>query len=211
MVGARVQHLRWWCGEVKVRGFGGECWRLVIPSAVYRLLLRAPSPARPAGAQLLAKLRKHAENHLLHQAARAQAQGGERAYAPTPTHNPTDPPQPSSTAPKASSYGGTSTTARCCRTRASSSPCRRAAWSPAGARSTAAPAVVWRGKGVGLRRRVLEAGDSVGGLPILAPDAQPSQTSWSSAARKGPKTRRKPPAATSCVKMRELKLKRESE
>ena len=160
---------------------------------------------------LVAQLRKHAENHLLHQAARAQAQGGERAYAPTPTHNPTDPPQPSSTAPKASSDGGASTTASCCRTRASPSPCRRAAWSPAGARSTAAPAVVWRGKGAGLRRRVLEAGDSVGSLPILAPDAQPSQTSWSSAARKGPKTRRKPPAATSCVKMRELKLKRESE
>ena len=160
---------------------------------------------------LVAKVRKHAENHLLHRAARAQAQGGERAYAPTPTHNPADPPQPSSTAPKASSDGGASTTASCCRTRASSSPCRRAAWSPAGARSTAAPAVVWRGKGAGLRRRVLEAGDSVGGLPIIAPDAQPSQTSWSSAARKGPKTRRKPPAAASCVKLRELKLKRESE
>ena len=29
--------------------------------------------------------------------------------------------------------------------------------------------------------------------------------------RKAPKTRRKPPAAASCVKMRELKLKRESE
>ena len=160
---------------------------------------------------LVAKLRKHAEHHLLHQAARAQAQGGERAYAPTPTHNLTDPPQPSSITPKASSDGGTMTTARCCRTRASSSPCRRAAWSPAGARSTAAPAVVWRGKGAGLRRRVLEAGDSVGSLPTPAPDAQPSQTSWSSAARKAPKTRRKPPAATSCVKMRELKLKRESE
>ena len=160
---------------------------------------------------LVAKLRKHAENHLLHQAARAQAQGGERAYAPTPTHNPTDPPRPSSTPPTTSSDGGTSTTASCCRTRASPSPCRRAAWSPAGARSTAAPAVVWRGKGAGLRRRVLEAGDSVGSLPTFVPDAQPSQTSWSSAARKAPKTRRKPPAAASCVKLRELKLKRESE
>ena len=133
---------------------------------------------------LVAKVRKHAENHLLHRAARAQAQGGERAYAPTPTHNPTDPPRPSSTPPTTSSDGGTSTTASCCRTRASSSPCRRAAWSPAGARSTAAPAVVWRGKGAGLRRRVLEAGDSVGSLPTPAPDAQPSQPSWSSAARK---------------------------
>ena len=163
---------------------------------------------------LVAKLRKHAEIRLPPPPASscASSSSRERASRRVRAHtSSTDPPRPSSTPPTTSSDGGTSTTASCCRTRASSSPCRRAAWSPAGARSTAAPAVVWRGKGAGLRRRVLEAGDSVGGLPTPAPDAQPSQTSWSSAARKGPKTRRKPPAATSCVKMRELKLKRESE
>ena len=125
-----VQQLRRWCGEVKVRDFGGECWRLVIPSAAYRLLLRTPSPARPAGAQLLAKLRKHAENRLPPPPASscASSSSRERASRRVRAHtSSTDPPRPSSTPPTTSSAGVVAATATCCRSRASSSPCRRSA------------------------------------------------------------------------------------
>jgi hypothetical protein len=122
--------LRRWCGEVKVRDFGGECWRLVIPSAAYRLLLRTPSPARPAGAQLLAKDRKHAENRLPPPPASrcASSSSRERASRRVRAHtSSTDPPRPSGTPPTTSSAGVAAATATCCRSRASSSPCRRSA------------------------------------------------------------------------------------
>jgi hypothetical protein len=181
--------LRRWCGEVKVRDFGGECWRLVIPSAAYRLLLRTPSPARPAGAQLLAKDRKHAENRLPPPPASrcASSSSRERASRRVRAHtSSTDPPRPSGTPPTTSSAGVAAATATCCRSRASSSPCRRSAAAAGRSAKRAALAAGWRGERVRLRRRVPEASASSDDLPTPAPSAVPFPSSLSAVAQAHP-------------------------
>ena len=171
-----------------MRDFGGECWRLVIPSVAYRFLLRTPSPARPAGAQLLAKLRKHAENRLPPPPASrcASSSSRERASRRGCAHtSSTDPPRPSGTPPMASCDG----------VRWQQPPVVEAELhllhvddllQPPVAPQRAALAVGWRGERVRLRRRVPEASASSDGLPTPAPSAVPFPSSLSPATQAHP-------------------------
>eukprot|EP01046_Picozoa_sp_COSAG06_P010038 COSAG06_NODE_540_length_14473_cov_34.614164_4_plen_229_part_00 len=184
-----VQQLRRWCGEVKVRDFGGECWKLVIPSAAYRLLLQTPSPARPAGAQLLAKDRKHDENHLPPPPASrcASSSSRERERVDACAHTQARPTHPGPRAPHRWQV--------LMEWRRQQPPVVEAELhllhvddllQPPVAPQRAALAAGWRGERAGLRRRVPEASASSDGLPTPAPSAVPFPSSLSAVTQAHP-------------------------